>query len=115
MLASITLAAALFWSSVFAAGAITYQTIQQRRTAKETSSTAKKLAAEQAKFQSELAGEQIGLTKKQMELQMGQQAIQTLADSILKDPEPEILTLPPTWQPDLFDQINLRIDRFVRG
>ena len=96
------------------------QLYDQPKAAQEESSKYRKAeeraAAAGLAFQRELAGQQYELTEKQMKLQMGQQTLETLADAILKDPEPpQVYTLPPTWQPGLTDQINMAIDKMFRG
>ncbi len=102
--------------TVTALGVGTYLSTQQQKEAKKARKTGEKLAAEQLKFQSELAGQQIALTKTQMQLQMGQQSMKTIADVILKEKEPPpIYRLPSTWEPGLLDRINMQIDSMFRG
>lgn len=70
----------------------------------------------QLESQLQTIGAQKELTKKQMKLQSGQQAIQMLTDAIsAKQQSPEILTLPQTWQPTTIDRINMKIEGMIGG
>lgn len=108
------------WGTIAAVSAVAvtgWQIVESRSQAKKAASTAKKVAGIQAAAQREYAGEYFDLSKRQMEMQSQQRQIDTIANLIESRSEkgPMILTTSTATGRGILDQINLAIDKFVRG
>ena len=94
--------------------------VQSRSQAKKAKSESKKQriqASQSLASQDYYAGQYLDLTERQMEIQGKQRAIDTLAN-VIEDSEQaprQIVTLPPAKSYSALEQINLSIDKFVKG
>ena len=86
---------------------------------KRASKTQEKLAEIQAASASNIIGQRAQLTREQMEMQMKQREIETLADVIKNNDEgrkSRVYTLPPPARELSFiDRINQAIDNLLKG
>lgn len=95
--------------------------IDQPAETKEQLAEAKTLAEQQTKKQVELREREIGeyaeLTEAQMKLQAGATTISTLANLITEreSPAPQVFTLPAAKTYTRVEQLNMAIDKFLRG